>query len=62
MTIYKLIRITQYYNTLKYRIYCYDTIVNVVKAGKDYVVEEWGNVVRPVFDSMTNRLIGFIDA
>lgn len=62
MTFYKLISITQYYDTLKYRIHYCDTIVNVVKVGKDYVIEEWGNIVRPVFDSMTNKLIGFIYA
>jgi hypothetical protein len=62
MSIYKLIRITQYTNTLKYRIHYYDDIVNVIKEGNDYIIEEWGVVLRPVYDSTKNKLIGFIDA
>ena len=62
MSIYKLIRIIQYTNTLKYRIHYYDAIVHVIQDGKDYVVEEWGVVLRPVFNSTTNKLVGFIDA
>ena len=62
MTLYKLISIAEYYNTLKYRVRYYDEIVHVIKDGKDYIIEEWGNIVRPIFDSTTNKLVGFIDA
>lgn len=62
MSIYKLIRITQYTNTLQYRIHYYDAIANVIKEGNDYIIEEWGAVLRPVYDSTKNKLIGFIDA
>lgn len=62
MTLYKLISIAQYYDTLKYRVRYCDAIVHIIKNGKDYVIEEWGNIVRPIFDSTTNKLVGFIDA
>lgn len=62
MSIYKLIRIIQYTDTIKYRIHYYDDIVHVIKNGSDYVVEEWGVVLRPVYDSTSKKLIGFIDA
>lgn len=62
MSIYKLIRIIQYTDTIKYRIHYYDDIVHVIKNGKDYIVEEWGVVLRPVHDSTSKKLIGFIDA
>lgn len=63
MSIYKLIRIIQYTDTIiKYRIHYWDNIVHVVKDGKDYVVEEWGVVLRPVYDSISKKLIDFIDA
>ena len=62
MSIYKLIRIIQYTDTIKYRIHYCDNIVHVIKNGKDYVVEEWGVILRPVYDSTSKKLIGFIDA
>jgi hypothetical protein len=62
MTLYKLISIAQYYDTLKYRVRYCDEIVHVIKDDKDYIIEEWGNIVRPIFDSTTNKLVGFIDA
>lgn len=62
MFIYKLIRIIQYTDTTKYRIHYYNDIVHVIKNGKDYVVEEWGVVLNPVYDSISKKLIGFIDA
>lgn len=57
MTLYKLISIAQYYDTLKYRVRYCDEIVHVIKDGKDYII-----IVRPIFDSTTNKLVGFIDA
>lgn len=62
MSIYKLICIIQYTNTLKYRIHYCDEILHVIQSGEDYIIEEWGVVLRPVFDSTTNKLVGFIDA
>ena len=62
MSIYKLIRITQYTNTLKYRIHYGGDIVHVIKSDNDYIVEEWGVVLLPAYDSTTSQLIGFIDA
>lgn len=47
---------------MKYRVRYCDEIVHVIKDGKDYIIEEWGNIVRPIFDSTTNKLVGFIDA
>lgn len=62
MTFYKLIKTQQYKNNMieHYIQYGRDN-VHVRIMGNDYVICETGEVLRPIYDSRTSALAGFID-
>lgn len=62
MYFYKLLKVEVYPDSIKYKVAYFDSTFYIVKSGKFFIHEDYGNILNPVYDSTTRKLIGFIDA
>ena len=62
MYFYKLLKVDVYPDSIKYKVAYFDSTFYIVKSGKDFIHEDYGNILNPGYDSTTRKLIGFIDA
>lgn len=62
MYFYKLLKVDVYPDSIKYKVAYFDSTFYIVKSDNFFIHEDYGNILNPVYDSTTRKLIGFIDA